>query len=63
MLTTKRYPLSNDNWEDISKGGKTWANWKTGYKKAHAKARVKAQVAEGDDKFGADQAANRVLGV
>ena len=40
---------------------KTWSNWKTSYKRAHNKARVKSQAAEGLDKFGAANAAKRVL--
>ena len=63
MLTTERYPQSNNNLEDRAKDGKNLSNWKTGYKKAHAKARVKPQAAKGDDKFGAANAAEQVLGV
>ena len=33
------------------------------YKKAHAKARIKAQAAKGSDKFGAANAAEQYLGV
>ena len=40
---------------------KTWADWKTSYKRAHTKARVKAQAVEGSDKFGAVNAAMRVI--
>ena len=40
---------------------KTWAVWKTVYKKAHAKARVKAHDTKGSDKFGEVNAAGRVL--
>ena len=61
MLTTDRYPRANNKWEDQAKDQKTWANWKTRYKKAHAKARFKAQAAEGADKLGAANAERRVL--
>ena len=44
-----------------SQGIKTWADWKIRYKRAHAKARVKAQAAEGSDNFGATNVAERVL--
>ena len=44
-----------------SRGTETWADWKTSYKRAHTKARVKAQAAEGSDKFGAANAVERVL--
>ena len=42
MLKTERYPRTNDEWEDQSEEQKTWANWNTSYKRAHAKARVKS---------------------
>ena len=61
MLTTERYPRTNNNREDQSEEQKTWAKWKTSYKRAHAKARVKSQAAEGSDKFGAANAAEQVL--
>ena len=44
-----------------SRGKKTWADWKTSYKRAHAKARVKSQASEGSDKFGSANADKRVL--
>ena len=37
------------------------ADWKTTYKREHVKARVKAQTTEGSDKFGAANAAEKVL--
>ena len=61
MLTTECYPQANNDWEDRAKNPKIWADWKAIYKNAHAKARVKAQAAKGDDKFGAANAAERVL--
>ena len=63
ILTTESYSRSNNNWEDRAKDEKIWDNWNTGYKKAHPKVRVKAQAAEGTDKFGAANVADRVLGV
>ena len=63
MITTESYPQANDDWEDIAKDEKTWDHWKTCYKKAHAKARIKAQADKGTDKFGAANAAERDLGV
>ena len=63
MLTTKRYSQANNNWGDIYEEEKTWTHWKTCYKKAHAKARVKAQAAKGADKFGAANAAERDFGL
>ena len=61
MITTERYSWYNDSWEDRVEDQKTWADWKASYKKAHAKARVKAQTAEGANKFGAANAAERFL--
>ena len=61
MLTTEWYPRTNDNWEDKAEDQKTWDNWKTSYKRVHAKVYVKAQAAEGSDNFGAANAAERVL--
>ena len=60
MLTTEIFPRKNGDWEDQDKSNKTWAEWKTSYKRAHAKERVKAQASEGLDKFGAANAATRV---
>ena len=38
MLTTERYPRTNDDWEYRAEANKTWADWKTAYKRAHTKA-------------------------
>ena len=61
MLRTERYPRTNNDWEDRDEENKTWANWETTYKRAHVILRVKAQATEGLDKFGAENAAGRVL--
>ena len=53
MLTSERFPRANDDWEDRAERDKTWAKWKTAYKQAHDKARVKAQVNDGSIKSGA----------
>ena len=57
MLTTERFPRTNDDWEDRAESDKTWENWKEAYKKAHAKSRIKAQANEGTVKFGAANSA------
>ena len=57
MLPTERFPCTNDDWEDRAESYKTWENWKEAYKKAHAKARIKAQANEGTVKFGAANSA------
>ena len=60
MLTTEIFPRTNGKWEDQYEANKTWAEWKTAYKTAHAKARFKAQATEGSDKFGAANVSARV---
>ena len=59
MRTSERCPRANDDWEDWAELDKTWAACKLAYKKAHAKARVKAQAHEGSTKFGAANLAAR----
>ena len=61
MLTTESYLKTNDDRGGRSEEDKSWADWKTAYKRAHAKARVKAQDLEGSDKFGTVNEAKRVL--
>ena len=61
MLTTERYPQSNNDWEDQSEDQKICTDWKSIYKKVHTKVCVKAQAAEEADKFGAANAADWVL--
>ena len=41
MLSTERSPKTNDDWEDLSKTERTWAKWKTMYRNADNKAKVK----------------------
>ena len=48
MLTTERFPRANDDWEERAERDKTWLQWNQAYKKAHAKARIKAQANECD---------------
>ena len=57
MLTSKRFPRANDDWEDRAEQDKTWATWKSAYKQAHTKARVKAQATNDIVKFGAANSA------
>ena len=57
MLTTNRFPRTNYDGEDCAESNKTWGNWKEAYKKAHAKARIKAQANKGTVKFGARNSA------
>ena len=41
MLATERYPKANDDWEDLDKPQRTWATWKTMYRAADLKAKIK----------------------
>ena len=60
MLTSKRFPRANDDWEDRAERNKTWATWNFFYKQAHTKARVKFQAHEGSTKFRAANSADRL---
>ena len=57
MLTSERFLRANDDWEERAERDKTWSQWKNAYKRAHAKARVKAQANNGSVKFGAAKSA------
>ena len=61
MLTTEQHQRNNNDWGDRSEEHKTWADWKTAYKREHVKSRVKAQATEGSDKFGVANAAEKFL--
>ena len=61
MLTTERYPWTNDNWGYQYEDQKTWSIWNISYMRVHDKARDKAQAMEGSNKFGATNAAERIL--
>ena len=61
MLKTEQYPWTNNDWEDRTKEQKTCADWKTSYKRSHAKARIKAKATEASDKFGVANINERVL--
>ena len=39
MLTSKRFPRANNDWEDRAESDKTWDSWKLVHNEAHAKAR------------------------
>ena len=53
LLTSKRFPRANNDWEERAERDKSWSQWKTAHKRSHAKARVKAQANHGIAKFGA----------
>ena len=52
MLMSERFLRANDDWEERAERDKTWSKWKTTYKRAHTKARVKGQANDGSIKFG-----------
>ena len=60
MLTSELFPRSNDDWEESAERDNTWPQWKSAHKRAHAKARVKAQANNGSAKFGAANSAARL---
>ena len=51
MLTTEIFPRANKHWEDRAERDKTRPQWKQVYKKAHPKARIKAQANGGTVNF------------
>ena len=53
MLTSKRFLRANDDREERLEREKTWPQRKSAYKRAHAKASIKAQANDGNVKFGA----------
>ena len=59
MLTSKRFPRANEDWEERAERDKTWVQWKTACKKFHAQLRVKAQANDGSAKFGGANSAAR----
>ena len=50
MVSTERYPKTNNDWEDLSKTERTWPKWKTMYRDANNKAKVKKKAC--DAQFG-----------
>ena len=56
-LTSERFWRTNDDWKERAERDKTWPQWNSAYKRAHAKARVKAQANNGSIKFGAANSA------
>ena len=60
MLRTDRFPRSNDIWEDLPSDKRTWARWKTIYRKADMDNKVKKAAKVGQDHFGAHGAFDKV---
>ena len=60
MLTSERFPRANNDWEERAERDKTWTQWRSAYKRAHTKARVKAHANDGSVKFGAANSSARL---
>ena len=41
MLSTELFPKTNNDWEDLPKKARTWPKWKTVYRDANNKAKMK----------------------
>ena len=50
VLSTERSPKTNNDWEDLSKTERTWPEWKTMYRDADNKVKVKKKAC--GDQFG-----------
>ena len=53
LYSTEQFPRATEKWEDMDESKKTWGAWKTLYKVAEAKEKVRIQAAGGKDQFGA----------
>ena len=51
MLTSERFTRASNDWEERAEKDKTWAQWNTANKKAHAQAREKSQANNGSAKL------------
>ena len=58
MLNSQQFPRTNDEWEDLPADQKTWDGWKTLYKAAQGKERVRKLAAGGSESFGGANSAN-----
>ena len=52
LYSTEQFPRATEKWEDMSESEKTWAKWKSLYKSAEAKEKVRLQATGGKDQFG-----------
>ena len=52
MIADGRFPRTTEEWEDLPAADKTWKKWKTMYKAAQGKERVRAKAAGGSTSFG-----------
>jgi len=56
MLSTQQFPKTTSDYEDLPPTQKNWPTWKTMYKAAQGKERVRAKAAGGKDSFGGSNA-------
>jgi hypothetical protein len=62
MLSTQQFPRTNDEYEALDVANKTWPTWKTMYKKAQGKERVRVKAVGGKSSFGANAATSTSSG-
>ena len=52
FLKDNRFPRTSEDWEDLPSNRKTWATWKTMYKAAQGRERIRVKAAGGTNSFG-----------
>jgi hypothetical protein len=52
FLKDNRFPRTSEDWEDLPSADKTWVAWKTMYKAAQGRERVRVKAAGGANAFG-----------
>ena len=52
FLKDNRFPRTSEDWEDLPSNQKTWATWKTMYKAAQGRERIRVKAAGGTNSFG-----------
>ena len=61
MLSTKKSPRANEDWEELEVAQRTWARWKPTYCAATKKSVIKKKAAGGKDQFEATHSATPPL--
>ena len=62
MLRTHRFPRVNEIWEDLPGADRTWARWKSIYRKAKLAEKVNKTAQGGQDHYGVHGAFDKVPG-
>ena len=52
FLKDNRFPRTSEDWEDLPSNQKTWDTWKTMYKAAQGRERIRVKAAGGTNSFG-----------